>query len=201
VLAQQAAAKKIIINTIRAGHDRDTEQAFQQIAMVGGGSYSSIQQDGGVQRIATPYDAKIAELSASIDDSSIIVGDEGSRRAWQGKMEAAAAAPMEAKADRARYYATKGSGGRAGDLIDGVATGTMSLERLNETDLPVALRGKDKAELKAEVDRRVAERAKVQQEIGELSKQRDAFLTTEANKPGDAGFDVKVKESIELQIK
>ena len=84
--------------------------AFQQIASLGNGEFSSIQQDGGVQQIATPYDDKLAELSARIDRNAIIVGDEGARRAYAGKMAAAEAAAPAAKADRASYYA-KGSAG------------------------------------------------------------------------------------------
>jgi hypothetical protein len=200
VLAREAASKQITINAIRAGHDSDTQIAFQEMASLGGGAYSSIQQDGGVQQVATPYDNKMAELSAKIDSTMIIVGDEGVRRNYQAKMAAAEAAPAPAKADRADYY-SKGTGGRAAeDLVGGVASGTMSWDGLADETLPADMRGMDKAKLKEEVEKRAAQRAEAQKELGELAKKRDEYIN--ANKPGaEGGFDAKVKEAIEIQIK
>src|SRR3954470_16901313 len=53
VLAREAADSQIILNTIRCGQDPNTAETFQQIAMLGKGDFSSIQQDGGVQQVAT----------------------------------------------------------------------------------------------------------------------------------------------------
>jgi hypothetical protein len=201
VLAREAASKRITINAIRAGHDSDTQIAFQQIAALGGGAYSSIQQDGGVQQVVTPYDNQMAELSAKIDSTMIIVGDEGVRQNYQWKMKAAEAAPAPAKADRADFY-SKGSGARAAeDLVGGVATGTMSFDGLADDALPSDMRGMDKAQLKQEVEKRAAQRAEAQKELSDLAKKRDEFI--QANKPGagEGGFDAKVKEAIEVQIK
>jgi hypothetical protein len=201
-LAREAASKHITINAIRAGHDSDTEVAFQQMASVGGGAYSSIQQDGGVQQVATPYDAKMAELSEKIDSTVIVVGDEGVRRAYEANMRAAEAAPAAAKADRAGYYATKGSGGRAAgtDLVGGVQAGTMSFDGIAGDSLPADMRGMDKNQLAKEVEKRAQQRSDAQEELGELAKKRDEYL--DANKPGAVdAFDTKVKQAIELQIK
>jgi hypothetical protein len=201
VLAREAASKRITINAIRAGHDSDTQVAFQQLAALGGGAYSSIQQDGGVQQVATPFDDKMAELSARIDSTMIIVGDEGVRMNYKAKMAAAEAAPAPAKADRAGYFSAKGAGGRASeDLVGGVASGAMSVDGLADAHLPMDMRGMDKAELKQEVEKRAAQRAQAQEELGELAKKRDEYL--EANKPGATdAFDTQVKQAIEAQIK
>jgi len=203
-LAREAATRNITINTIRCGTDHNTAQAFQQIASISNGEFSSIVQDGGVQQIATPYDDKLAELSRKIDSTSIIVGDEGARRRYEAKMAAADAAPAPAKADRAGYYASKpgakGGAGRADDdLVGGVATGSMSIEAVPEASLPAEMQGMDKAELKAEVSKRVQEREAAQKEITELAKQRDEYL--KKNMKDGEGFDAKVKTSLEKQLK
>ena len=198
-LAREAANKGITINTIRCGTDHTTAQAFQRIASISNGEFSSIQQDGGVQQMATPYDEKMAELSRRIDSTAIIVGDSGARRRYAAKMAAAEAAAPAAMADRADYYAKKPGKGRADDdLVGGVATGTMSIDGLDEGALPEDLRGKDKAELKAEVDRRMAEREAAQQEIAKLAKQREEYLNK--NTKGGAGFDATVKTTLEKQL-
>jgi hypothetical protein len=201
VLAKQAAGKGIIINTIRCGHDSETALTFQKIASLANGDFSSISQDGGVNQIATPYDDKLAELSARVDSTSIIVGDEGVRRGYAMKMKAAEAAPAEAKADRASFYATKPAkaGRTSDDLVGGVATGAMSLETVAPAALPEDLRDMDKASLKAEVDRRIKEREAAQKEITELAKKRDEYLVKNA-KDGEAGFDVAVKGTVEKQL-
>lgn len=202
VLAREAGARQIVLNTIRAGHDTETAHAFQRIASLGKGEFSSIQQDGGVQQIATPYDDKLAELSARIDRHAVIVGDEGARGAYAAKMAAAEAAPAPAKADRASFYA-KGPGARAeDDLVGGYARGAVSVDSVTDGELPADLRGLGKAGLKAELDKRAAERAAVQKELQELARQRDAYLKDQAAQSGEGGgFDVKVKAAVEKQLK
>jgi Mg-chelatase subunit ChlD len=203
VLAKEARGKGIIINTIRCGNDHSTAQSFQQIAALSHGEFSSIVQDGGVQQIATPYDDKLAELSDRIDRTSIIVGDATVRHRYEGKMASAAAAPAPSKADRATYYSAKkgkpGMGRDDSDLVGGIATGSMSLDAVEQGLLPEDLRGKDKAALKAEVDKRVAERQVAEKEIAQLAKQRQEYL--EKNAGDGEGFDAKVKTSIEKQLK
>jgi hypothetical protein len=203
VLAQEAASKGIVINAIRCGWDGETQVAFQRMAKLGNGEFSTIQQDGGVQQVATPYDDQLAELSGAIDRTAVIVGDEGVRGAYHDKMAAAEAAPAPAKADRATYYAKGKSGGMARskeDLVGGYATGTVSLDSIPAADLPADMRNKDKAEVKAEIEKRVAERKALQRKVDELSKQREDYLSKQA-KDGEGGFDTKVKETVEKQIK
>jgi hypothetical protein len=207
VLAREAADKQIIINTIRCGSDHDAEVAWQQIASLAHGQFSTIQQDGGVQQIATPYDDKLAEISARIDSTTVIVGDDGDRLEHRRNMAAAEAAPAPAKADRAMYYATKGGprgGGRAKkDLVGGVANGTMDLDAVAPTALPDHLRGMDKSALKAEIQKRAELRKAAQDELTTVAKQRDEYLEAQAKggKDGEGGFDAKVKAAIDAQLK
>ncbi|MCW5808867.1 MAG: VWA domain-containing protein, partial [Deltaproteobacteria bacterium] len=94
----------IVVNAIQVGSLPATETAFRRMAQLGGGEYASTAQSGGVQQIATPYDAALAELEARITRTTVFVGPSGERAAWQGRMAAAEAAPAAAKADRAGYY-------------------------------------------------------------------------------------------------
>ena len=150
MLAKQAAERQITINTIRAGLDSETERTFQQIAMIGGGDFSNIQQDGGVNQIATPYDAKLAELSATVDSTAVIIGDDTVRDGYRAKMAAGSAAAAPAKADRAEYY--MGKGGKPRDSADIVGTGA-DLGAFAPSALPAELREMSKDQLNAEVAR------------------------------------------------
>jgi hypothetical protein len=199
VLAREAGDKQIIINTIRCGQDRGTEVAWRQIAALGHGEFSTVEQDGGVQQVATPYDDKLSELSARIDRTTVIVGDEGAQVKYRRNMAAASAAPAPAKADRASYYA-KGKAARAeNDLVEGVASGAMAVEAVAPADLPEDLRSMDKAVLKEEIAKRAAERKAAQDELTWVTRQRDEYLKAHATPT--AGFDAKVNAVIETQLK
>ncbi len=203
VSAREAGEQQIMLNTIRCGQAADTAQAWQQIAMLGKGEFSTIQQDGGVQQIATPYDAKLAELSRTIDTTAVIYGDTAVHAAYEAKMAAAATAPAPAKADRAAYFAAKpmvkGAGRVSEDIIGGFATGAISVDKLDAEKLPEDLKGKSKDELATELAKRVAEREAAQQELATVAKQRADYLRSH----GDAkdGFDAKVKATVERELK
>ena len=200
-LAREAADSGIVINTIRCGTNPEALAAFERIAQLGHGAFSTIEQDGGVQEIATPYDNEIATLSARIDRTTIIIGGETARQHYDATITANEAAPAAAKADRAAYYGKGSTGGMVrgtDDLVGGYATGDVDLGSVQDADLPTELRGKDKAEIKAEVERRVAERKELQAKITELSKQRTEYLSKQTKSDG---FDAKVNATIEAQLK
>jgi hypothetical protein len=203
VAAREAGERQILLNTIRCGGNGDTAAAWQQIAALGHGQFSTIEQDGGVQQVATPYDAKLSEISARIDRTAVIVGDDAERAAYENHLAAAAAAPEPAKADRAAYYgAGAGPATRSrNDLIGGVAAGTMSVESVEPAALPEDLRAMDGAKLKQEVARRLEERNEAQAELSRLAGQRDAYLKAHAGANGKGGFDAKVKDAIDAQLK
>jgi len=203
VLAREAGTSGIIVNAIRCGGDPTTAVAFQQIASLGGGEFSTIAADGGVRQVATPYDTRMGELSTSIDRTAVIAGDDSDRAEYEGKMAAADAAPAAAKADRASYYMKKAKGGAdvraAGDLVGAYATGTLDLGKVAPGALPQGMRGKSAPELKAELERRAAERTAAQKEMAELARKRDEYLA--GRKDAGGGFDAAVKATVEKQIK
>ena len=204
VTAQAAAKMQIKINAIRCGQDSDTARTWERIAMLGHGEFSTIQQDGGVQQIATPYDDKLAELSARIDSTAVISGDDATRGAYKRNMEATMAAPAPAKADRARYYTAKGAGPRASaDIVDKVAAGSASgaeIEALAPADLPEEMRAMGKTELKQELAKRADARKAAQKELSKLARERDEYLKKQAS-DGEGGFDAKVNAAIDEQLK
>ncbi len=199
--AHVAATKQIKINTIRCGQDGETATAWQQIAMIGTGAFSTIQQDGGVQQIATPYDDKMAQLAAEVDANTVYYGAESGRRAFRSKIAVATSATAEAKADRGAYYA-KGGGvaaAPAADIVGGVATGAVDIGAIETEKLPEEMRAKSKEELAAELKAKAAKREAAQKEIAELAKKRDEYIKT--NKKDDSGFDAVVKQTITEQLK
>jgi Mg-chelatase subunit ChlD len=204
-LAAQAAAQQITINTVRCGSNGDTELAWQRIASTAGGEYSSIVQDGGVREIATPYDAKMAELSRRIDESTIIYGDDGDRGRFDRKMAAAAAAPATTAASRADYYVTAGpSKGRDDkDLVTGVIEGKVSIGSLEADKLPADLRNLDETERAAQIKARAEERQRLQAELAEVTGKRRQYLAKESAAAGasaGSGFDAEVAKTVDKTL-
>lgn len=199
VTAQEAATQNIIINTIRCGQDSDTANAWQQIASIGNGAFSTIEQNGGVQQIATPYDDKMAQLAAEIDSTSIAYGTADMRRRYAEKTAAVAAAPAAAKADRGAYYA-KGGAAPADDAVAQIATGAMNIDGLDQDKLPDEWQGKSKEEVKAEVEARAKKREAAQKEMADLASKRDEYIRSNAGKDAN-GFDSVVKKTLETQLK
>ncbi len=202
VLAREAGDMQITLNTIRCGFDRETQVAWQQIASLGHGEFSTISQDGGVQQVATPYDQKLAELSATIDSTAVISGEDN-RRAYAYKMAANAAAPAPAKADRAGYFSGKKGYSRDDNDVVGAAMGAGSaagvVAKVAPEALPADMQGLDKAQLTHEIEKRMAVRKEAQTKIDELNKQRAQYLKDNAAK-GDGGFDAKVKATVDHQL-
>ncbi|MGE0546020.1 MAG: VWA domain-containing protein [Kofleriaceae bacterium] len=202
VLAAEAKTRGIVINTIRCGVDSSTAVAFQQLASIGNGEFSTIQQNGGVQQVETPYDDKLAELSTEIDGTTVIVGDESARARYSAAMGAAADAPAATRADRGMYYAAKPDAARTpGDAVDRYRKGVLDIGAIAPADLPAELRGMAKDDLKAELDKRVAKRKAAEHELSKLAKQRSEFLENNAASGSGEGFDTKVKATLERQLK
>lgn len=199
VTANEAAHANITINTIRCGQDSDTARAWQQIAMVGNGAFSTIEQNGGVQQIATPYDDKMAQLAGEIDSTSIAYGTAEMRHRYAEKTAAVAAAPAAAKADRGAYYA-KGGAAPADDAVAQVASGAMNIDALEGEKLPDEWQGKSKEEVKADIEARAKKREAAQKEMAELASKRDEYIRSNAGKDAN-GFDSVVKKTLETQLK
>jgi hypothetical protein len=199
VSARDAHDRQIILNTVRCGNAEDTAIAWKQIAALGGGEFSSIAEDGGVQQVATPYDAKLAELSRTIDSTTVIYGAPAVHAHYEAKMAATAAAPPASKADRAMYYAAKPDAPRAvEDITAGVATGGTAIGSLDDDKLPADLRGMSKDELKKTIDQRAQQRAEAQKQMVEVAKQREDYLRKRG--PSGEGFDGAVKGTVDREL-
>jgi Mg-chelatase subunit ChlD len=100
----EAVRKNMIVNTIQCGAISGTKDTWQSIALRGEGKYFAIAQDGGVQAISTPYDAKLAELAAKIGKTYITYG---SLSAQESKLSPADERRSDDNGGRARRRASR----------------------------------------------------------------------------------------------
>jgi Mg-chelatase subunit ChlD len=207
----EAINKNMIVNTIQCGNLEGTGDIWRQIAQRGEGKFFAIAQDGGVQAISTPFDAKIAELGNKLGQSYVAYGGgEGKKgeeyRASAQQVQVANEAQItldgssSANADRAMNKVMN-SRAYIGDLLQDIETNVTSIDQVKEADLPEDLKKLKPAERKKEIEKRLAERKKIREEIVVLSKKRQDFIDAEKLKLGKQdGFDAAVSTALNEQL-
>jgi Mg-chelatase subunit ChlD len=194
--ARRAQEKGIRINTIRCGEDSTAQVAFARISHIASGEFASIDQTGGVQTVATPYDDKLAALNKKLVGTAIGYGVGGAdvRR----KVAASMAAPASVAADRASFFGAKGGAvGGAGDLVDDVARGRVKAEEVPAAALPPEVASMPAPARHAYVAEKEDERKKVQAEINNMAHERNSYLKAKA--PKDSSFDGAVQNTLRKQ--
>ena len=202
-----AIAKGITVNTIFCGPESaGIQTGWQDGAHLADGSFMSINQNQQVATIKTPYDQKLAQLSAEVNRTYLFLGRETVRKENKAKQlaadKAAAGAAPAAAAERARFKAS-GLYRTGGDLLDGLKSGTIKLETLKEGKLPKELRGKSLNEKKTLVKKLTVDRAKIQNDIQKLSEQRKRYIADQQkpqkNAKGDETLDAAIIKAIRDQ--
>lgn len=215
--AREAVRKHIVINTVRCGGDTTTEAVWQEIARSAEGVYTSIQQDGGMVAVATPFDKDLAQLNHQLNGTVLFFGrhqkekSQGFRESEKklGDMAVRASGGMEAGeavADRAVFAASapmsKKSAVAGWDLLEAVSSGQTKVESLKKDEVPEVMQAMSLEEQKAFLGKKQAERNSVRLQIEEISKKRAAFLQAILKKQGGQdGFDQTVLKAVKAQAK
>jgi Mg-chelatase subunit ChlD len=198
-LARRAQEKGIIINAIRTGTDTATGDAWQKIASLGGGQYHSIAQSGGMVAVATPYDAKLAELNRSLADSTIAYGSASSRGKMRAKVANRMAMKAEVAASAASYSAkTPSAGLGSGDLFEELESGRVSLDALDDSNMGAALNAMSSDERKGYIASKKKSREKAQKELKQIAKERDEWVKKNVKKD-EASMDSRMMGSVKEQ--
>lgn len=206
VTLQAAVKKDLIVNTVQCGGMTVMVPVWKEIASLAEGKYVAIGQTGDMQVVETPMDAELARLNREIGTTIVAYGNERERGAVMAKQAVAEAAPAAASADRLAYnVATSKVVQGGGDLVDDLKEGRAKLAELKKEELPAELKGKTPEQQKAYLAQQEEKRTKLQAQVADLVKQRQAFLDAEAKKAAAAGtgsaFDVEVAGMLREQAK
>lgn len=213
VLATTARAvrQNMIVNTIQCGDAIDTRQIWQTIASRGEGKYFAIAQNGGVQAISTPYDARLAELATQLGKTFLAYGGgagEAGRsfrqtqqlRQLSADSKIAKDAPVAAQAERATNKAINNEA-YSNDLMQSLENNSVKIESVKTEDLPDELKNLSPAARAKEIEKRLAMRKAIRDEILVLSKKRDEFIREASRKNGQSnGFDRAVSDALREQM-
>lgn len=205
-----AQNKGIVVNTIQCGQTGSTRRAWQQIAQVAGGEYFQVEQGGSAVAISTPFDRKLAELSAKLDDTRLYYGSAEEMAGKQRKLEATKklheAASLESRARRATFNASdSGADNLLGEneLVDDVVSGRVELDSIDKAKLPEPLQAMVPAARQAAIAATAAQRDELKQQIQDLSQQRSSYLKEKVEESDVAkdSLDAKIYGAVREQAK
>lgn len=188
-----ARARGIRVNSIQCGGNPATTKEWRKIASRGDGSYFQVEQAGGAVAIATPYDERLAKLSAELDGTRLYYGGAKDREKQTLKLEATdklhSAASVPALARRAAFNAS--AGGEVNflgekELVEDVSSGRVDMDSITPAELPAPMRSLPADEQKALIAKTAKRREDLKREMSELADRRSAYLREKVEEDGGA---------------
>lgn len=204
----KATARHVAINTIHCGgYQEGAQTGWAEGARLGGGAYLSIDPNQKQVHVATPFDDEIIKKSDKLSGTYVGYGKSGAmkkeRQAVQdsnakvmGGGSAVARASTKAKANVAYNNADW-------DMVDAQAQGKLDAAAVATEDLPAEMKAMAPAERKAFIGQKQAEREKLQKEVAELERKRQAYEQAERAKHAVKDkntFDSAVRGALEGQL-
>ncbi len=183
-----AKEKGVVVNTIFCGNfDEGMHTNWKDGADITGGSYMSIEQNRKTVYISTPYDDKIAECNDRLNKTYIYYGASGEqKKAAQATQDRNAESyGMANKVERAVSKSTHAYKNSSWDLVDAAKEDETIIAAAPAEQLPEEMQGMSDEQRKRYVKQKADERNKIQNEILELNKKRQAYITVHSEKEND----------------
>jgi len=204
------AARKqgIVINTVQCGQAPDTTREWQKIASLGKGDYFQVDQSGSAVVMATPFDERMAKLSAELDKTRLYYGTDEAKAAKQAKLAATdklhASASVASQARRAAFNASESGEANLfgdGELVEDIASGRVDLDSLAPEALPEPMQAMSPTEQATVVAETADKRQALRDEIRKLAGKRDAYLAKKVEEVGGAeeSLDHKIYRAVREQ--
>ena len=208
VTLEMAKRKGIVVNTIQSGQNSYTAPVWKNIAQLGYGEYFQVENSGNAVAVATPYDKKLSELAASLEDTRLYFGDSETKERQKKKNEATRKIQQElseaALARRATFNASN-SGARnflgESELVDAISSGRIELDDIDKDDMPVSLKAYAPAEQMEVITRMAEQRLEIKRDIQKLSESRNDYIRDQVAKDGGASesLDEKIYSAVKKQ--
>jgi hypothetical protein len=201
VLAR-AVENGIIVNAIYCGPENDSiASSWRQLASHTQGSFAAIDQSANVvAQIETPVDARLAELSAKLNETYIPYGDEGTQRKERQAQQDRNAQEMSISALASRVI-TKASAlyqSVQWDLVDALEQG-KPLSEIESEKLPEKMRNMPLDEIAQVVKAQSQRRDELKKEIADLDVQRRAYVEEYRSTNGAEGLGAALSDALTRQ--
>ncbi len=188
----RALENGIYVNTIHCGNRSvGIEGKWQAGAVKGKGKFFNIDHNARVRYYDTPYDDRISACNERLNGTYIGYGAGGYARKQNQMVQDRNAKKISSAnmAERAVSKSAAAYDNRSWDLVDMVKADEEALNSLKESELPVELQNKSKAEIQKLITEKEAEREAIQKEINELAKKRQAYIDEQMKKDNDGTGD------------
>ncbi|WP_350290336.1 vWA domain-containing protein [uncultured Croceitalea sp.] len=175
----QAKEKDVIVNTIFCGnYDQGVGSKWKNGAELTGGEYMAIDHNRQVVHVASPYDDVIIQLNSKLNKTYISYGYAGaSKIAAQAEQDTNAYELNESVAlKRAVSKSSRLYKNSSWDLVDAAEDSEFEVSELKKEDLPSELKDKTDKQIEKYIAEKKDERIKIQKEIQELNKKREAYI-------------------------
>ncbi len=193
-----AARRGIVVNAIYCGSDNDADAAgWRRVAANTNGLYASIDQHAAaVANVATPFDARLAELNDELNATYVAYGAAGERGRANQLAQDGNAAAMSPAAAASRAVAKAGELYRSEwDLVDAVQSG-KALAEIPAAELPAEMQALPPAEREAYVREKSERRDELQRQVGELAEERSRYIAEQTRDVAEPGLDAAILEGI-----
>jgi len=200
--ASAAIAKGIQVNALYCGAlEASDASSWSAVSRRADGLFAAIDHNT-IHVIETPFDAELASMSASLNETYIPIGVAG-HSAWLNQSEQdanAAALNTEAAASRANSKSTA-LYWNSWDVVDNIQAGSMKLEEIPKEDLPEELRTLSDEELVQHVESKLAQRVELQESILAKNAEREEWIRLERQREGvgENTFDEVLRGQIRQQ--
>ncbi len=174
-----AKEKDIVVNTIFCGdYQQGINTDWKKGATLTGGEYMAINHNRQVVHIDTPYDKVIIELNSKLNKTYVSYGSMGqAKMRMQSKQDANAMQMEEGVAvKRAVSKSSRLYNNKKWDLVDAADDAEFDVSEIKDEELPEELRGKSAKEIEIHISNKKTERNRIQKEIQELNKKREAYI-------------------------
>lgn len=194
--SNSAKEKDVVVNTIFCGnYEQGIASKWQDGARLAYGDYMAINHNQETVHVASPYDDVIIQLNIKLNNTYIPYGHYGKEKiAVQAEQDENAA--TYSKANAVSRTVTKGSRlykNSSWDLVDAEEEKDFSYDKLKKNELPEALQGKSKTELKKYISEQRAERNRIQKKIKETNEKRRIYLSKHQSETANGLESVMVK--------
>lgn len=199
-----AKEKDVVVNTIFCGpYNEGVETAWKKGADLTGGNYMNIDQNRRTVFCPSPYDKDIDALNERLNKTYIYYGRSGARRKEQQEAQDRNAGSYGAanKAERAVSKSTHAYKNSSWDLVDAAKDDAKVITETDEAYLPAEMQEMNDEEKKEYVDRKSAERSKIQTEIRELNEKRRLYIKEKTAGQDEAMLDAAMINAIREQAK
>lgn len=185
IACSAAKEKGVVVNTIFCGDfDEGIRTNWKDGADMTGGSYMSIEQNRKTVYISTPFDKQIDACNERLNKTYIHYGAAGEqKKAAQATQDANAESyGMGNKVERAVSKSSHAYTNSSWDLVDAAKEDESIITSAPAAQLPAEMQGLSAEQRKDYVNKKAIERKKIQDEIQELNKKRQAYIATNTPK-------------------